>query len=481
MKIRFWIILMGFLILSCYFPGCVLDAPTEMGRENPNDGRNPDAIPEILSLNTDMGNGFTNQTNANIHIQTRLTNEIRIAEVASQGADLNADWQDADTVLNVHISGGDGEKWIGCQGKALNGRVSETKYTSINLDTRVEISSFTWSSTSGDTLVPDDRISFVMQTSVDAFGAETGGNASVTVEGWDPIDLIGHADGSYTGSYTITRDTPEVSNARVTVSLTDRAGNEIAHEAEQRLTAWWTIPPGTERDFPLGATGQTITMCWIPPGSFNMGSPDGEQDRDNDEGPVHRVMFAEGFWISKYEITQGQWQAVMGENPAHDRGIGENYPVYYVSWNDIQEFESALGNTFRLPSEAEWEYACRAGTTTRFYWGNDLTYNQIWYYAWFNSNSGGRTHEVGWKVANNWGLHDMSGNVWEWCEDVWHNDYYGAPRDGSAWLDGGNQSRCVLRGSSWSYVPRSCRCAFRFWLNKSDRLSNSGFRVVFRR
>ena len=138
--------------------------------------------------------------------------------------------------------------------------------------------------------------------------------------------------------------------------------------------------PGQERVFAL-TDDVDIVMVWIPAGEFNMGSPNNEQDRDNDEGPLHRVTFDQGFWMGKYEVTQGQWAGVMGNNPAHDQGVGANYPVYYVSWNDIQVFEERIADGFRLPSEAEWEYACRAGTNTRFYWGNDPNYREVVDYA----------------------------------------------------------------------------------------------------
>ena len=209
-----------------------------------------------------------------------------------------------------------------------------------------------------------------------------------------------------------------------------------------------------------------------------MGRQDGEQDSDIDESPRHRVTISEGFWMSKYEVTQGQWEAVMGSNPARNYGVGDNYPVYYVSWDDIQDFESSLDHGYRLPSESEWEYACRADTQTRFYWGDDANYSEIGTYAWYSSNSSSRTHPVGEKEPNVWGLHDMSGNVWEWCEDVWHSDYNGAPENGGSWTTGGDQGRRVLRGGSWNNNVRYCRSADRYWGNYDNRFNNYGFRLV---
>jgi len=231
---------------------------------------------------------------------------------------------------------------------------------------------------------------------------------------------------------------------------------------------------GDEREFDL-TDDVTITMVWIPAGEFEMGSPDDEDDRDGDEGPVHDVTFVEGFWLGKYEVTQAQWEAVMGDNPSHFDGA--NRPVETVSWDDIQGFEEELDDAFRLPSESEREYACRAGTTTRFYWGDDPDYEDIDDYAWYNSNSDNRTHEVGSKQPNGWGLYDMIGNVWEWCEDWYHNNYEGAPDDGSPWVAGGGSFR-VYRGGGWLNDARYCRSANRFNYSPSNRDNDLGFRLA---
>ncbi|MDP8239870.1 MAG: formylglycine-generating enzyme family protein [Candidatus Hatepunaea meridiana] len=389
----------------------------------------------------------------------------------------NVDWQSYRDTIQWDLGNMDGWKYVYGWFRNENNLFGPI-IDSIGLDTRASISSFTWSATGGDTLVPNDRITFTMQTSDDAFGLETDGSAIVTVEGWNPILLASNADGSYTGYYIIKSETPEVSNARVTVSFTDRVGNDAASvTAGQRLTAWWSPAPGIEREFPLGNTGETIVMCWIPAGSFDMGSPNGEQDRNDDEEPVHRVTFSDGFWIGKYEVTQVQWEAVTNYNPSHDYGVGDNHPVYYVSWDDIQDFESALDNEFRLPSEAEWEYACRAGTTTRFYWGDDSGYDDIDRYAVYLGNSIGRTEEVGTKLPNAWNLYDMNGNVYEWCEDWKHSNYNDAPNDGSAWVSPSRSSR-VLRGGSWCNDPWYCRSAYRIGNTPVSRHGDYGFRLV---
>lgn len=234
--------------------------------------------------------------------------------------------------------------------------------------------------------------------------------------------------------------------------------------------------PGEEHTFPLGATGDSIRMCWIPAGYFTIGSPEKERDRHSDEGPVHRVNFTEGFWLSKYEITQAQWQKVTGNNPSYFHG--DNLPVESVSWDDVQAFESALHDSFRLPSESEWEYACRAGTTTQFYWGEDSAGTELGNYAWYPDNSGDSTHSVGQKRQNPWGLCDMIGNVWEWCEDWYHENYNGAPSDGSAWIDGSSLYR-ILRGGSWHYDGvGGYRSGDRGRYGQSNTYPSVGFRVV---
>ncbi len=229
---------------------------------------------------------------------------------------------------------------------------------------------------------------------------------------------------------------------------------------------------GDERDFPL-TDDMDITMVWIPSGNFMMGAQDNEQDAQDDEYPRHRVTLDYGFWMGKYEVTQAQWEDVMGNNPSHFDGA--NRPVEQVSWNDIQGFESELNDAFRLPSEAEWEYACRAGTTARYFWGDNA--NQIGNYAWYSGNSNGQSHGVGDKEPNAWNLHDVNGNVWEWCEDVYHDNYNGAPDDGSAWIQGGNGFR-VFRGGGWGYPSENCRSASRAPDRQGSRSSSLGFRLV---
>ncbi len=212
----------------------------------------------------------------------------------------------------------------------------------------------------------------------------------------------------------------------------------------------------------------------IPAGEFDM-SKSNESGRS--EGPVHRVIISNGFYMGKFEVTQKQWRDMMETNPSKFKG--DNRPVEQVSWTDAQEFIKKLNenegtNKYRLPSEAEWEYAARAGTKTRYSFGDDES--MFGDYAWYYSNSGGKTHEVGQKKPNPWGLYDMHGNVWEWVQDTWHGNYNGAPTDGSAWEKDGSDR--VARGGSWRGNARSCRSAFRDDGDPGDRITSLGFRLL---
>ena len=211
-----------------------------------------------------------------------------------------------------------------------------------------------------------------------------------------------------------------------------------------------------------------IELVFVPPGRFMMGS------EEEGEVPVHEVWFEEGFFMSKYEITQAQWQAVMGSNPSYFKNC-DKCPVENVSWLEVQSFLKELNArnetyTYRLPSEAEWEYACRAGSTGNFAGPlSDL--------AWYKENSESRTHPVGTKAPNAFKLHDMHGNVFEWVEDVPHGSYDGAPGDGSAWVDGDGSERLV-RGGSWSDPDSLLTSVYRGKNPVKKREPIVGFRVV---
>ncbi|NCR41614.1 MAG: formylglycine-generating enzyme family protein [Microcystis aeruginosa W13-11] len=225
------------------------------------------------------------------------------------------------------------------------------------------------------------------------------------------------------------------------------------------------------------SNGVTLEMVNLLAGQFLMGSPDSDLDAKSEEKPQHQVK-VNSFAIGKYPVTQAQYEAVMRNNPSRFQNNPQN-PVEKVSWNDAQAFCQKLsqitGKTYRLPIEAEWEYACRAGTTTRFYFGDDA--NQLGDYAWYVGNSQQTTHPVGQKKPNAWGLYDMSGNVWEWCEDNWHDSYENAPRDGSAWLRNDNNYH-IVRGGSWDFNPYYCRSASRIRFSPGFDFNYLGFRVA---
>ncbi|AKB26289.1 hypothetical protein MSMTP_2820 [Methanosarcina sp. MTP4] len=203
---------------------------------------------------------------------------------------------------------------------------------------------------------------------------------------------------------------------------------------------------------PKTLTCHGIEFVHIPVGEFMMGS--NEYDTGN---PIHKVKIGISFYLGKYPVTQKQWKAVMGSNPSHFKG--DDLPVEKVSWYDVQEFIEKLNgmestNKYRLPSEVEWEYACRAGTKTGYYFGDSES--KLGDYAWYRDNSNKKTHSVGHKKPNPWDLYDMHGNVWEWCQGRGHGNYDSAPFDGSA---RGNISAWVVRGGSWFDNADSCRSA----------------------
>lgn len=228
-------------------------------------------------------------------------------------------------------------------------------------------------------------------------------------------------------------------------------------------------------------------LVWIPPGTFTMGSPANETDRYSDEGPQTRVYLSKGFFMGKYEVTQREYHEVTGSNPSYFTG-DLDCPVEQVSWNDavayctkLTENESKAGRlpagyVYRLPTEAEWEYACRAGTTTRFSHGDDPGYAMLKNYCWYSANSNGRTWKVGGKLPNPWGLYDMHGNVWEWCLD-WYQDSLagGIVTDPTGPRSGSNR---VVRGGSWSDGGSGCRSAYRWYYWPGNRNRIIGFRVL---
>jgi len=221
-----------------------------------------------------------------------------------------------------------------------------------------------------------------------------------------------------------------------------------------------------------------MEFTYVLPGTFEMGSADDESGRDADEH-LHTVHVVSGFYLQTTPVTQTQWESVMEDNRSHFRD-GDR-PVENVSWDDAHEFIERLNEMekaghFRLPTEAEREYACRAGTNTAFYAGNGE--RDLDRAGWYDGNSGGQTHPVGEKESNSWGLYDMHGNVWEWVEDDHHRGYHKAPVDGKAWVDTPRGWYRGVRGGSWIGGAPNCRSATRGFGPPDTRGSNFGLRLA---
>jgi len=277
------------------------------------------------------------------------------------------------------------------------------------------------------------------------------------------------------------------------------------------IHVWIGNPAHSAQEITVHLPGNvSLVLVRIPAGSFQMGSPDTERGHNSTEVPLHTVNIAYDFYMGKYELTQRQWLALMGSwpgpAPSTTYGLGDNYPAYYVSWNDAQNFISALNTrvtstgqgpaTFRLPSESEWEYTCRAGTQTRFFFGDSLGADDYGTdaptgtlpgnrsdYMWYGYNSNTPTlgtKQVGTKFPNQFGPYDMSGNVFEWCQDWWHTDYTGAPTNGSTWeVQQSGYPYRVLRGGAWNNGALNCRSAYRGFVGTPGaRGNNNGFRLV---
>ena len=234
------------------------------------------------------------------------------------------------------------------------------------------------------------------------------------------------------------------------------------------------------------AEGVDMTFAWIAPDTFLMGSPPDEPERYEDE-TLHEVTLPQGFYLGIHAVTQSQWQGVMGDNPSCFKG--KNRPVEMVSWDDCREFLTRLsqrsGKRYGLPSEAEWEYACRAGTTTPFHFGEAISTDQANYDGNYPYNKGTKgkhrkqTTSVGSFSPNAWGLFDMHGNVWEWCQDA-YKPYEDLNTKNILETENMDESARVLRGGSWRHPARYCRAAGRIRDAPGYRYGDSGFRVAFR-
>jgi formylglycine-generating enzyme required for sulfatase activity len=277
---------------------------------------------------------------------------------------------------------------------------------------------------------------------------------AVLMPGYNILDMGYSVDGIYqvvlTGKVQMETKEPQIKNSNITS----------------------TAPP-------LKITNSLgMEFVYVKPGSFMMGSPANESGRYDDE-TQHRVTLSKGFYMQTTEVTQGQWRAIMGSSPSKFSNCGEDCPVEQVSWDDVQTFISKLnrkkgGNRYRLPTEAEWEYAARAGSTARFCYGDDE--GRLSEYAWYSGNSGDKTHPVAQKQPNAWGLYDMHGNVYEWCQD-WYDKNYpsGNVTDPTGPSSG---SLRVLCGGSWSSLAEFCRSAIRYGKFSVTRNLYLGFRLV---
>ena len=282
---------------------------------------------------------------------------------------------------------------------------------------------------------------------------------------------------------------PGISASAWKVAMQRREARERAERIEARRRAKEPARSPTASRY---APPWRPELVVIDPGTFLMGSTEAERQWAVEQGanparvqwerPQHEVRIDYGFEVARYPVTFEEYDhfaEAMGREKPDDESWGRGRrPVINVSWKDAKAYVDWLsdvtGEAYRLPSEAEWEYACRAGTTTRHSWGDEKPTPEQ---ANFGENVG-KTTEVGAYPANPWGLYDMHGNVWEWVEDCWHDSYEGAPSDGSAWTSGGDKSRQVQRGGSWNYGPRGLRSAFRVKNLASDRLNDWGFRVA---
>jgi len=293
-------------------------------------------------------------------------------------------------------------------------------------------------------------------------GIPAGDQRQFTVNGYDASGAV-----AYTGSATLDLPAGEVVPVHVVVrSTTGGSGNGTGTEPSQEEAITVDLPGGARME-----------MVWIEPGTFVMGSPSTEPGRYFNEGPVHDVTISQGFYLGKYEVTQGEWESVMGSNPSSYTGT--NRPVEKVSWNDIEGFIEKLNtaagkNMYRLPTEAEWEYACRAGMSTRWSFGDDES--RLGEYAWYSgNNSPFGTKEVGTKKPNTWRLYDMHGNVYEWCQD-WYLSYSSSAQTDPAGSATG--SLRVLRGGHFYGYARDTRSALRLNFSPSYRGRDVGFRLL---
>ena len=273
--------------------------------------------------------------------------------------------------------------------------------------------------------------------------------------------------------YATSRQTVTISEGQ-TASISGSLTSTASTSGTNVLSSSSSSPSGNTITIPV-KNGISIEMVKVEAGSFNMGATPEMQAPYEVEKPVHRVTLTNNYYIGKYEVTQALWQAVMGSNPSHFKG--DDLPVEQVSWNDCQDFISKLnamtGKRFRLPTESEWEYAARGGNKSRGYqYSGSYNIDDV---AWYSDNSGSKTHAVGTKEPNELGIYDMTGNVWEWCQD-WYGSYSGSPQTNPTGAVSG--SFRVGRGGSWIYSASECRSSYRNYGTLGDRYGFLGLRLV---
>ncbi len=273
----------------------------------------------------------------------------------------------------------------------------------------------------------------------------------------------------------VEKETLESGLRAVQGALAIRPADTTAAGLKDTLESYLALPK--EIQLELG-NGVRIPFVLVPAGKATMGSSETEGDRKRDEGPQREVTISQPFYMGVYEVTQEQYEAVMQAKPSYFRGAKN--PVDNVSWHDAVKFcrevSKKTGRTLRLPTEAEWEYAFRAGSNTRYHYGQDPDARRLGEYAWYFGNSDSKTHPVGGKKPNAFGLHDMHGNVWEWCNDRYADSYAGGKETDPTGPESGDSR--VVRGGSWLSFSKDCRSASRFCLLPDTRLFNGGFRVV---
>ena len=456
------VLLLGVAYISQQAANAVTDTTPPTGTIVINGNRSATNSPSVtLKLTWDDGAGGTG------------VSRMRFSD---DGAHWTA-WEAPAATRAYTLPGADGHKTVRVQylDKANNRSAAYSDY--INLDTTAPTGTIVINGGAVTTGVPSVMLGLTW-----ADGAGVGvtrmrfsDNGSTWTPWEAPKTPCAHSFPSTPGYHT------------VRVQYLDGAGNYSAVCSD-----YIKYVPAVEQTATLPG-GVPLVMVWVPQGAFTMGSPDTEQDRGTNESPQHSVN-VKGFWMAKYEVTKRQWQAVMGSTPWSGQSFvvaNLDSPAVWINWNDAQSFLTELngytGEAFRLPSEAEWEYACRAGSQvppTRFYWGEDPAYSSINNYAWWYQNTYNvrdyGAHAAGLKLPNAFDLYDMSGNAWEWCADWYHGTYEGAPADGNAWNSPEGVDR-VIRGGSWfcgDVVGACCRSAERSSLTAAGTGSSIGFRIA---